>query len=157
MNKIVNIGDFVQANSNFLKYSKKRYYMISDIENNNYTLKDDEGFTNDCSISEEQLTAYFILNVNNQVIEEIINAAKEVFCNGLYVPADEHPCGWDFISFEGIYMGLPEKLPPYEYRFTLDDISNGIYSSHAFADKTLFEILKTTKNKYAFEESGMDW
>jgi len=83
---------------------------------------------------------------------EIVKCAKEIFCQGVYVPCNEHPCGWDFISFE--YLDVEDAIT---YQFEGYDISNGIYDEHPFVGMTLDEILTETNGKYVFEIGQIDW
>jgi len=91
------------------------------------------------------------MKTGNELME-IIKCAKEIFCQGIYVPCNEHPCGWDFISFE--YLDIEDILT---YQFEGYDISNGIYDSHPFIGLTLEEILKETNERFAFEIGQIDW
>lgn len=87
----------------------------------------------------------------NQLIE-IMECAKDIFCNGIYVPCDVHPCGWDFISFENI------EDNNIEYVFENEDISDGIYDgSHDYDGLNLEEVLEKTKGKFQFERSSIDF
>ena len=86
-------------------------------------------------------------------VEEIVKCAKKVFCDGIYVPANEHPCGWDFISFESLELASDVDF----YCFEDSDISNGIYGFHPYTGLTLAEILQKTKNVYEFEISSINW
>lgn len=90
--------------------------------------------------------------MSNEDILQIINAAKEFFCNGIYVPCEFHPCGWDYINFENV-----DELNYEEYTFEDEDISNSVYCNHPYCDLTLKDILEETNGKYAFELSGIDW
>lgn len=88
---------------------------------------------------------------------DIIRAAKECFCDGIYIPVkDQHPCGWDFISFHYIDVNDSDD-EQLGYLFTLEDISGGIYDCHDYEDCTLDEILDKTKCKYAFEIESINW
>lgn len=83
---------------------------------------------------------------------EIVKCAKEIFCGGIYVPCNEHPCGWDFISFG--YIKIEDIL---DYQFENYDISKAIYDEHPFCDMTLKEILEETEGRYVFEIGSIDW
>lgn len=88
------------------------------------------------------------LELTDELLIEIVSAANEVFCHGIYIPSEEgHPCGWDFISFDYI-DGYEEIL---EYKFDITDISDGIYDVHEYENKTLKEILEATDCKFEFE------
>lgn len=90
--------------------------------------------------------------MTDEQIIEIYKAAKEVFCNGIYVPVkDWHLCGWDFISFEYCDDGILDWI------FEDGDISNGIYSFHPYENMTLKQILNETNGKFAFEIGMIDW
>jgi hypothetical protein len=90
--------------------------------------------------------------MNDNIATEIVKCAKEIFCNGIYVPCNEHPCGWDFISFENL-----EIEDAYDYIFDRYDISNCIYDDHPYAGLTLIDILEETKGRYAFEIGSINW
>jgi len=94
--------------------------------------------------------------VNKSNIRDVISAAKEIFCNGIYIPSDYHPCGWDFISFEDIDKD-EEGNYDVGYIFKIYDISGGNYDIHDYTDCTLQEILEKTDGKFSFERSGIDW
>lgn len=66
-------------------------------------------------------------------VEEIWKCMKEVFCNGLYVISDQHPCGWDFIVFDNVEIQDP---------ISICNISNGNYESHPLKDLILLKCLK---------------
>lgn len=86
--------------------------------------------------------------------EQIWKGAQS-FANGVYVPTakgEGHPCGWDFISFEGLEVSTDvESVPIEDY-----NISKG-YGSESYQDKTLFEILQECNGVIAFEMSQIDW
>lgn len=78
---------------------------------------------------------------------------KEVFCNGIYVKSDAHPCGWDFINFECSELETASDVM--DVKFDIGDISGGNYTYHDFEDKTLFEIItEVGMNGWCFEISG---
>lgn len=87
------------------------------------------------------------MEITDELLVEIVKVAKETFCNGLYVPCEKHPCGWDFISFDDI----EEYEEILEYKFEISDITNNIYYDHDFEDKTLKEILTITEYQFNFE------
>jgi hypothetical protein len=94
------------------------------------------------------------MNITDEYILEVFKIAKEVFCNGIYVPVkDWHPCGWDFISFEDIDLVDGDI---FNYIFEHPDISNGIYDYHPYENMTLRGILTETKCRFTFEISGTD-
>lgn len=76
-------------------------------------------------------------------IKRIYDCAMEVFCDGIAVPSDNHPCGWDWIDFKYVDDILT-------YKFDYSNISNGI-GNNDFEGKTLKEILKFTKGRFLFE------
>jgi len=86
---------------------------------------------------------------------DVIKCAKEYFANGIYVPCNQHPCGWDFISFENIDL-LYTRENPLKYKFQLSDISDYAYDEHNFENCTLGEILEE-RGKFAFEKESIDW
>lgn len=89
---------------------------------------------------------------DNKVLEDIYNCAMEVFCHGIYVKSDKHPCGWDFLNFQDI-----DKEEILEYMFDLDDICEGCYSEHEFEGLTLKEILIKAEGHFCFEVQDIDW
>ena len=95
----------------------------------------------------------YLMKNGNELIIDIVKCAKEIFCNGLYVPSTAHPCGWDFISFESI--DLEDDV--LEYTIESSDICDGAYSWHDYEGLTIKELLEKTKGKYAFEIGSMDW
>lgn len=94
--------------------------------------------------------------MDDSVLLEIYDAAMNVFCKGIYVPCDRHPCGWDFISFEWIDNNTYEDSI-FCYSFDIGDISDGTYDIHPYERMTLKEILKETKGDYCFEIGQIDW
>lgn len=89
--------------------------------------------------------------ITKEFAERIWEGSK-FFAEGIYVPSDAHPCGWDFIDLSDIEcsddVDSVEMCPA--------DISNG-YGSEEFCDKTLLEILKIVHGQVAFEKSQIDW
>lgn len=88
---------------------------------------------------------------SNEVLEEVYECAVNVFCKGIYVKSDKHPCGWDFITFEWVSEDF------LEYKFELCDISDGCYDDHDFEGLTLKEILIKADGKFSFEIQNIDW
>ena len=71
--------------------------------------------------------------VNETYVWDLLEVSKEEFGGNIYVKCNEHPCGWDSINInytEDIFDEID-----------ITDISNGIYDSHPFADKTLFDVI----------------
>jgi len=96
----------------------------------------------------------FNREIDKEYAREVFNAAKEIFCDGIYVKClMSHPCGWDFIDFS--YM----EDWGYDEIITTEQISDGIYNSHEYEDLTLLEILKEVgKDGWCFEISGtVNW
>lgn len=92
-------------------------------------------------------------NFDRAYIEDIYKGAKEVFCNGIYVKSSAHPCGWDFISFEG--LDFPSDA--FDEPIGIYAISGGNYDTHDFADMTLEDIISTVGiHGWCFEISGVD-
>lgn len=97
--------------------------------------------------------------LSDEYLEEIYQASKS-FHNGIYVNYEKvkeikkdliHPCGWDFISFICVDEDDPNDCI-YNYLFRIEDISEGIYSSHPLEDLTLKEILEIVgENGWSFE------
>lgn len=89
--------------------------------------------------------------VNDEYAEEIFKAAKRHFCNGIYVKTEnQHPCGWDFISFE--------FMDDVDEEIGLCDISNYIYEEHDYSFMRLIDILKIVGMKgWCFEINGVDY
>lgn len=91
-----------------------------------------------------------ILDFNSEEFRsEMVKVANEVFCGGIYVFYSRskishlvvHPCGYDFLDFSSIEDDVEE------YKFDINDISNGIYTYHPLQDKTLMEILNEVGEK----------
>lgn len=79
-------------------------------------------------------------------LEEIITVAKEHFCDGIYFEWNDHPCGWDKLSFDGI-ENVEEAI---DYEVDNCDISYGIYDFHDLCGIKLTEALRRMK-KFWFE------
>jgi hypothetical protein len=92
--------------------------------------------------------------ITDEIVIQVVKCAKEIFCDGIYVPSKKHLCGWDFISFECIPN---KKCCILENTFEIYYITNGCYEEHKFEDKTLKEILTMTNGVYAFEKESIDW
>lgn len=78
--------------------------------------------------------------------EEVWDCMKKVFCNGLYVVSDQHPCGWDFIAFDTVEIQDP---------ISLSNISHGNYDSHPLEGLTFIEMLERVE-KFWFEVGHID-
>jgi hypothetical protein len=91
------------------------------------------------------------IEINDEYALAVFESAKEHFGNGIYVKAkDQHPCGWDFISFE--YMD------EYDDHIELGDISNGVYDIHDYSYLNLLDVLKIVGMKgWCFELNGVDY
>lgn len=87
------------------------------------------------------------MELTNENLIEIVKCGKEVFCNGIFISCNYHPCGWDFLSFENI----EEYIEVLDYKFDDEDISDGVYDYHPLNGKTLKEILIKTELKFEFE------
>ena len=88
----------------------------------------------------------------------LVKAAKEDWGDGIYVPCDYHPCGYDFISFENMEVDVNDEddteYSPFNYRLDVDDISDNIYDTcHPFINLTLEEVLKETELKFELEKN----
>jgi hypothetical protein len=95
--------------------------------------------------------------INQEYVWNLVDAAKKVFCNGVYVKCKEHPCGWDFINFEDCELEVEDDAM--EQPIDISAISNGIYNYHPFDGLTLYEIIKEVGMKgWCFEISGtLNW
>jgi hypothetical protein len=93
-------------------------------------------------------------NIDEKTVIEIVKCAKETFCDGIYVPCNTHPCGWDFISFENFEAVSTDAI---DYPIDCDVISDGIYNYHPYEGLTLIDILGKTNGKYAFEIGSINW
>lgn len=82
----------------------------------------------------------------------IYNGAKS-FGEGIYVPSNCHPCGWDFINFTYVFDSEDDVEDNVFYG---SDISNG-YGNEEFSNCTLLEILKKVHGQVAFELNQIDW
>jgi len=93
--------------------------------------------------------------INQEYVEEIFRIAKDVFCNGIYIKSDNHPCGWDFIDFDDTDIECTDDVM--DQPIVVEAFSNGNYFSHDLEDKTLFEIIQAVgMNGWCFEISGVD-
>lgn len=91
---------------------------------------------------------------SDEIIKEIYDCAMNVFCHGIAVPSDRHPCGWDWLDFECIV----DENDVLEYEFSLSEISGGIYEDHDYEFLTLKEILIETEGKFLFElNTWINW
>ena len=103
-------------------------------------------------MSNEAIENLEVLEIGTLV--NIVRCAKEVFCQGIYVPCDSHPCGWDFIDFSDV---TPSTVSVVTHEFDMMEISNGIYDGHPYEGMTLKQVLRETKGKYAFEIGSINW
>lgn len=83
---------------------------------------------------------------SDEIIKAIYDCAMNVYCHGIAVPSNNHPCGWDWLDFE--YIDEDNIL---EHEFSLSDISNGVYDEHDYESLTLKEILIETEGRFLFE------
>jgi len=90
--------------------------------------------------------------IDREYMEQVYIGAKEIFCNGIYVKSEGHPCGWDFISFEDMECSDDVECMPIEAY----SISNG-YGSEIYQGMTLLEILQECHGRVAFEKDQIDW
>jgi len=88
--------------------------------------------------------------ITEKFVKDVYNVAQSI-ADGIYVPSNAHPCGWDFISFEDIDEWSVAEEPISYYC-----ISNG-YGSEDYGDCTLLEILKKVHGQVAFELNQIDW
>lgn len=101
--------------------------------------------------------------LSDEFLEEMVKIST-LFGGGIYINYNYtesvkdyyiHPCGWDFLSFEGIDIDderSKEEAQDYDcsvfnYIFETEDFSNGIYEKHPFDGYTLKEILKIVGEK----------
>lgn len=90
--------------------------------------------------------------INNEYLEKVYYGIKEVFCGGIFVKSDEHPCGWDFINCEQ----LETQDDIYRFKIEVSEISNYCYNSHPLENLTLAEIIKEVgMDGWCFELSGV--
>ena len=88
---------------------------------------------------------------DDKIIQEIYECANNTFGHGIAVPSNSHPCGWDWIDFEGMDNVLTDKI-------FLADINDGSYDYHEFDGLMLKEILAITEGKFLFEiNCNVDW
>lgn len=91
--------------------------------------------------------------IDREYIEAVYRGAKEVFCDGIYVKSDQHPCGWDFISLEDLEC----SEDAFSVGIEIHSISGGNYYSSEFEDNTMEEIIKKVGvDGWCFELSGAD-
>lgn len=91
--------------------------------------------------------------IDEEYIRQVFVGAKEVFCDGIYVKSDTHPCGWDFISFENFECSADLSEQPIE----LDAISGDCYHYHDYDGMTIEEVIKKVgAGGWCFELSGVD-
>ncbi|WP_024622482.1 hypothetical protein [Metaclostridioides mangenotii] len=89
-------------------------------------------------------------------LEYLVNGSRS-FADGIYIPCDYHPCGWDFISFENIVLDKEDEFyednNPLTYIIMAEDISKGVYDDyHPYVGLTLKRLLE--KIDYKFEIEG---
>lgn len=90
---------------------------------------------------------------SEEFLENMFDAAKNTFCDGIYVLSDQHPCGWDFISFENFEV----ESDLWEQPIDSTDVSGGCYSFSDFEDSTVQMVLdKVGEEGWCFEKSGVD-
>jgi hypothetical protein len=88
--------------------------------------------------------------ITEEFAKDVYNGAQSI-ADGIYVPSNAHPCGWDFISFEDVNEWSVAEEPILYYC-----ISNG-YGSVDYDGHTLLEILKKVHGQVAFELNKIDW
>lgn len=82
---------------------------------------------------------------------EVFDAARKIFCDGIYVKSSAHRCGWDFLDFEWV---TERELD--EYEFSAEDFNEN-YSTHDLEGLTLAQILeKVGDDGWCFEISQVD-
>lgn len=92
---------------------------------------------------------------NQEYVEQIFINARDIFCNGIYIKSDMHPCGWDFINFEDTDLETSEDVM--DIPIEINAFSRGSYSYHDLEYKTLFEIIQEVgMSGWCFEISGTD-
>jgi len=90
---------------------------------------------------------------NLDLVSDVYSAAKNIFCNGIYVKSNAHPCGWDFISFE--FASSVKDM--FKEEVQVEDISGGCYNYHDYEGKSVAEILSIVGEKgYCFEINNAD-
>lgn len=87
---------------------------------------------------------------SDEILKEIYDCAMTVFCHGIAVPDDCHPCRWSWIDFTEVDDILT-------YEFEQDDINNNFGDSD-YVGSTLKKILIKTEGKFLFEiNTYVDW
>lgn len=85
---------------------------------------------------------------------KVFQVARDVFSDGIWVKADVHPCGYDWLSFREL-----EEEDIDTYKFEIGDFSGNIYNyewSYPLEDKTLQEILdELGDDGYCYERGTM--
>lgn len=86
-------------------------------------------------------------------LEKFWDAFYNVYGEGIFIKADVHPCGWDYVNlkyFDNTYELMKETLG-------LENFSNGYYDFHPYDGYTPFEMLKDVGENWCFEINQIDW
>lgn len=86
-------------------------------------------------------------------LEILLDCAKNYFEDGIYVKSKAHPCGWDFIDFY-YFHNVSDLI---NMPVLIGDISNGVYETNPFENKTVYDILKEVGECWCFERTSIDW
>lgn len=92
--------------------------------------------------------------INEEYAMEVYKCAHQFFGDGIYVKSDNHPCGWDFISFEMF------EVPSDMLDEPLDNnaINDGNYDYSDFENKAMLDVLKMVGMQgWCFERSGVEF
>ena len=83
--------------------------------------------------------------------KELIDIVDKAYKEGIFIPCNIHPCGWDFVSFVNLKNNLKKEEDILNYCFESKDISGGIYISHPFIGLTLNQVLSFANNEFKYE------
>ena len=92
---------------------------------------------------------------SDEVIQDIYDCAMDVFCQGIAVPSELHPCGWAWISFEDIDIDEEDNI--LIHTFYCSEI-NGGWGEDDLEGLTLKQILEKIEGRFLFEiNTTIDW
>lgn len=92
---------------------------------------------------------------DDELLQNIFEVAKEVFCNGIYIATNNHECGWDFLSFE--YLSDWTELKSTKIGYIGYEVNDGKYYLSDERDKYLIDVLKENGWKFEFERGSIAW
>lgn len=81
------------------------------------------------------------------------DAFHNVYGEGIYIKADLHPCGWDYVDLS-FYYDVDEMM---EMALDIENFSYGYYDWHPYVGFTPFEMLKAVGENWCFERNQIDW